>query len=299
MCDEVHVEPEYKGPHHLAEDVSLALDRLANILEVERLDCGTHSTLISTNYQNEVFLQAATVYLVAAISQSITTNLAIRRALLFDEEDLVRSLHSDVAKVIREGNDDERFNRMTRDPWMWEGISHLLLHASRRTPAFHPPGQILATTGVKLDVHDHGLDIIAIYIDEHLGITTGECKAYLGRPTDAIRDAANKLREVDRHERDGEIRAALNRMVDSLTPEQQAGVARAFWHESRSHFPFVCCDADHALDWNSDRQCLGDLNVLVPRKFLFPLPIAEARRVFNSVANRMRTYTLANTPTDV
>ena len=172
-------------------------------------------------------------------------------------------------------------------------------HLSRSNADLHPPGRILATSGIKLDLREHGLDIIAVYLDETIGISTGECKAYLTNPSRAISDAAKQLKQVDTHHRDGEIRVAMNQIFDSLNAEHQAAIGQAFWHDNRSLLPFICCDEAHALDWNKKRRSLGKLDVVVPRKILFPLTLIEARRVFNSISDKIRGYILTNGQVDV
>jgi len=173
----------------------------------EQSECQTHSVLRADNLDEESCLEAAAIYLVSAIAQSIDANLRIREAL-FDEESLSRDLHADVVAVIGENSADAEFKTMKRDPWMWEGISHMLIHLSREEKEFHPSGAVLAKTSIKYDVNDHGLDVITIYEAGGLGISAGECKAYLADPTRAIVDATHKLSEVDSNKRDNEIRAS-------------------------------------------------------------------------------------------
>jgi hypothetical protein len=49
-------------------------------------------------------------------------------------------LHADAAAVIGEDSADADFNTMKRDPWMWEDISHMLIHLSREEKELHPSG---------------------------------------------------------------------------------------------------------------------------------------------------------------
>lgn len=81
----------------------------------------------------------------------------------------------------------------------------MLIHLSRFDSEFHLSGRVLAKTSIKHDVHDHGLDIIAIYEAGKLGISAGECKAYFDNPSRGITDASNKLGEVNANRRDIEI----------------------------------------------------------------------------------------------
>lgn len=289
MADKAEISPNYSGPFDMVTDVKTALETLSECLSIEHTECETHSVIVVDGFDVDEVLEATAVYLVSAISQNIEANLHIREAL-FDEEKISRELESDVISVVGERDVDNEFKRMIRDPWMWEGISHMLIHLSRFDPNFHPIGRVLAKTNIKYDVHDHGLDIIAIYESGDLGISAGECKAYFDNPTRAILDAANKLREVDASIRDIEIRCAVNQLRSALDNDVKGKLAGSFWRNERSYLPFVCCDEECARDWNKNRKSLRRLDIPVSHKILFPLPLMEARRKFDQICEMMRIY---------
>lgn len=290
MNEEIEISQNYTGPSDLVTDVDIALQALSYCLSIDRDECATHSVIVVDGFDNDEVLEATAVYLVSAISQSIDANLQIREAL-FEEEMISRELESDVISVIGEHNADDEFKTMIRNPWMWEGISHMLIHLSRFDPDFHPIGQVLAKTSIKYDVHDHGLDVIAIYDSGVLGITAGECKAYFNDPARAILDAANKLREVDANIRDIEIRCAVSQLRSALDDSVKHRIAGSFWRNERSYLPFVCFDEEYDRDWNRNRKSLRRLDIPVSHKILFPLSLSEARRKFDRICDIMRVYT--------
>lgn len=289
MNKKIEISQDYTGPFDLVTDINTALQTLLECLSIVRDKCATHSVILVQGFDDDEVLEATAVYLVSAISQNIDANLKIREAL-FEEERISRELKSDVIFVIGEHDVDDEFKRMNRDPWMWEGISHMLLHLSRLDSDFHPIGQVLAKTSIKYDVHDHGLDVIAIYDSGVLGITTGECKAYFENPTRAILDAANKLREVDSNIRDIEIRSAVSQLRSGLDVGMQRRIAGSFWRNERSYLPFVCCDEECSCEWNKNRKSLGRLDIPVSHKILFPLSLFEARKKFDRICEFMRVY---------
>ncbi len=185
---------------------------------------------------------------------------------------------------------DEDFKTMRRDPWMWEAMSHLLIHLAQTNSAYHPSGTVLAKTQVKFDVLDHGLDMVAIYLGAGVGISAGECKAYLDNPARAITDASNRLSEIDDSLRDTELRAAVNQLRNSLTDDQQGMIGGAFWREERCYFPFVCCDLANAVEWTRSRMNLRKLKLPVEKKLLVPVPMDGARAVFDQICELMRVY---------
>ena len=289
MNEEIEISPNYTGPSDLAADVNTALETLLDCLSIDREECKTHSVIVVNGFEGDEVLAATAVYLVSAISQNIDANLKIREAL-FEEAWISRELESDIISVVGEQDADDEFKRKDRDPWIWEGISHMLIHLSRFDPDFHPIGQVLAKTSIKYDVHDHGLDVIAIYDSGVLGITAGECKAYFNNPTRAILDAANKLREVDADIRDIEIRSAVSQLRSVLDDGVKRRIAGSFWRNERSYLPFVCCDEECARDWNTNRKSLRRLNIPVSHKILFPLSLLEARMKFDRICEFMRVY---------
>ncbi|MFT5327339.1 MAG: hypothetical protein ACI8P0_005228 [Planctomycetaceae bacterium] len=158
------------------------------------------------------------------------------------------------------------------------------------TEAFHPSGTVLVKTSVKHDVKDHGLDLIGLYRGSSIGVSAGESKAYLNDPARGIRDASNRLQEVDLNKRDTELRSTVNQLRPSLPAGDQDELAGAFWRNERTYLPFVCCDLTHAEDWKSDRPTLTRLKVAASKKLLVPLSITTARDTFDSICSLMREY---------
>ena len=289
MSDNITINQNYSGPSNLVMDVNTSLEILSECLDIEQSDCATHSVIVVHGFEEYEALESTAIYLVSAISQNIEANLQIREAL-FDEVNMSRELESDVLSVVGDHNADDNYKIMTRDPWIWEGISHMLIHLSRYNPDFHPIGKVLAKTSIKYDVNDHGLDVIAIYDSGDIGITAGECKAYLNNPKRAILDAANRLREVDANTRDIEIRGAVNQLRSALDEEVRSKIAGSFWRNERSYLPFVCCDNECSCDWNRNRKSLRRLDIPASRKILFPLSLQQAHQKFDLICEIMRAY---------
>ncbi len=280
----------YSGPTHLLADVETALQSLNDQLSVTAQETVTHTVLNVGGFGDGDTLAATAVYLVGAVASSIEQNMNIRKAL-YDEADIKRDLFADIVSVIRQDNAiDDDFRVKVRDPWLWEGISHLFVHLSRFDTTFHPIGRVLAKTSIKHDVHDHGLDLVALYRSTDLGVSAGESKAYLDDPGRGIRDASNRLREVDQNRRDTELRSTVNQLLPSLQDPDRNRVAGAFWRNERSYLPFVCCDESCAEDWNTTRPTLTRLEVAASKKLLVPLSIASARDAFDSICTLMREY---------
>lgn len=288
MCNYVL---EFKGPHQINEDVHLALQSLQRLIRAEVSQHEHHCVIrICGMDQGDIVIQNIAVYLVGAIASCVAFNMEIRSAL-FNEETLIPDLHRDVKNVVGENNNiDENEKTYERNPWLWEGISHLFLHLSLENATHHPPDRLLAKSSIHLNVKDHGLDVIALYGTDSLGVTLGECKAYLQRPAKAITDAANRLGEVDGNLRDAEIRATLSQFRSSLLSTQQDMLVRSFWQNERAYFPMVCCDSSNCIDWAMNRLVLRRLQPPTNRKYLVSLSIDSAEFFFDSVSEAMRAY---------
>jgi hypothetical protein len=281
--------PTYDGPASLDKDVQIAITVLTSQLGASLQECETHTHLDISGFGSPATMKATAVYLVGSIAQCIQADMEIRAAL-YDDATRSRDLLSDIVDVIGDASRNDTFKIMERDPWMWEAIGHMLFHLAKSKADFHPSGRILAKTQVKYDLHDHGLDLIAIYEADLLGITAGESKAYLNDPAKAITGAANRLKELDDTMRDVEIRATITQLRPSLTAAQQAKLGNCFWRQERTYYPMVCCDDQSERDWIRNRKVLRDLAIPVSRKFLLPFAMPAARTTFDQIAEFMRAY---------
>lgn len=281
----------YEGPTHLVQDVQTALCVLNGILPSRITTCESHSVINIVGFDHKVeVICGIAVYLVGAIASSISYNLEIR-AKLFNDEELTSDLYRNVIDHIGPDNEILEHSRThERDPWIWEGISHLLMHLSRQDKDKHPPGYILAKTYLHLRAKDPGLDVLVLYGPEPLGVSIGECKAYPDRANEAITDSASRLAEVDGAQRDAEIRQIVSQMGDTLSAQVQSQLTGAFWRHERAYFPMVCCDARSAVNWEGKREVLERLNRPNDRKFLVPAAIEKARVFFDHIADAMRAY---------
>jgi hypothetical protein len=284
---------KFQGPAHLHDDANVAFQTLAKRLSVTTEECQTHTILHVGGFSTDEVLQAAAVYLVASIAQCVHADMQIRQAL-FDEATRSTDLAADIQAVIGKATCTDTFKSKTRDPWIWEAISHLVVHLSTENAGFHPSGTVLAKTLLKHDVNDHGLDLVAIYGAASLGITAGESKAYLDDPSRAVQDASLRLKEIDEHLRDVELRATVTQLRPSLARRHQKLLGSAFWHNDRTYYPFICYDDNESPDWTRGRKSLGSLGVPVSRKFLVPLPLRRARAMFDDLSTMMRAYAADN-----
>lgn len=269
------------------------MDNLGQLLTAQVTIHKSHSLISITglDHRKEVF-EAIAVYLVAAIAQCIDSNFQVRNAL-FGETSFNRDIHNDVTTVIGVDNTISSETKTDeRNPWLWEGMSHLLINLSLSINDIHPSQPIIMKTSIHLNVKDHGLDLIALYGDGDLGISAGECKAYLESPGRAITDAASRLSEVDSHIRDGEIRSAISQFRPSLNATHKAKLVGPFWDEEKTYLSLVCCDHNYASSFTRNRKTLRELGPPIEKKLLIPASIKDAKIFFDLLSDEMRLYAL-------
>ena len=280
----------YEGPQCIERDVKLALETLSHTIFFEPTQYPNHNVIkVEGMGGSETTIDAVAVYLVGVIAECINLNLEIR-AILFDDHTARRDINLYVTDRIGDDDVSDLEKRTERDPWIWEGISHLMLHLSRLGKSSHPPEMIIAKTLPNLSVKDHGIDLIALYGTDSLGVSAGECKAYLNRPSEAVRNAAILFSKIDEETRDVEIRRAISLFRSGLSDSQKAKLTDTFWRSERAYFPMVCYDASVDVDWSVNREVIDRLKPPPNRKFLVPLSIQNARSFFDSVADSMRNY---------
>ena len=294
----------YRGPSDIPKDVETALGILCEKLSQSEKVGKSHHWQEIADLDDPVILTAVAVYLVGNFTSAIRLNLSIRSKLFYESETLAKKMETSIGEFIGTSNDESTaekldFKTRTRDPWIWEGISHLVVHLSRYVPSYHSPGSVLATTGVKLKINDSGMDLIGIYKGANVGVVIGESKAYSKNPTSGISDAANKLREVDQLRRDDEIRAAVSDLTDLLDAEDSDEFRGEFWHHERNFIPAICCDRDSELNWSRKRKVLNQLDPPLNRKILLPLVFEDVRNSFDFISDVMRAYPTHVGNTDV
>jgi hypothetical protein len=147
-------------PRQLAE----AAVRVRREITLDEHATTSHRVAVVHGLEAPAVVENLAIYLVGAgFARGIRSSLRIAReflALAPDEE-------TEVARSVRAviGNDnavDSDFKSNRRDPWIAEGISHLVLWLSRRLPALAARGQIQALTQLHVQPMEQGIDLAAL-----------------------------------------------------------------------------------------------------------------------------------------
>lgn len=283
-------------PSQIEEAMRTAIRSLAVTLRFEALNSATHQALIVTGWSdNDLTKQAIAHYLVGLRACAIDAALNIRANLADTVEDRVEILQS-VLEVIGETNDEltdqqSRFKRDERNPWIAEGIWHLCMAIASQRTEIHPMGNIILLDYAHIKAKDHGLDVAAIYqASETTGISLIESKAYKNDPNGAINAAVGFFKDVDKGKHSTRIRQAIQIMRTALTTEQNATISASFWKQNRTYICNPHYHAIHNMDWTNIRTSFRSLERAPLYIAIMPHSILDFDRFFDDIAEKMRSF---------
>lgn len=273
-----------------------SLDYLRGSLQCSLLNCESHDTVAVVGLENECAREAIARYLVGTRASAIDAALNIRADLEDTQEDR-DEIYDSVIQIVRQEIDASQESRPDwvtneRNPWIAEGVWHLMMALAATCRDFHPPGLILLVNYAHIKAKDHGMDVSAIYADEDsLGLTIIETKAYKNAPNNAISDATTFFREVKNGTHDARVRQAVQIMRTALPENAQGQVSGTFWKRNRV---YVCnphySQSDTDIDWTVRRPSLKALASTCEQIFVMPNALASFDQFFNDIADRMRRF---------
>ncbi len=278
----------------LETDLEQCMESLSQKVQADSTAIHTHHLLTITGIDGSAEChQDLAVYCVGQIAKAVQINLDIKADLLgVENEDARNQLIRDVYSVIGESNDDltVRQKRDERDPWLFEALSHLLVHLSTKKKELLPVGTLIGLTMTHRGVNEPGLDLVAVYTNTTVGIGIGESKCREDDPSAGLREAAETFEKVDLGDYAPELRRIVGQMRYAMSADYQGQITGAFWENERAYLPFIGYDANHNPQWTAERDALRSLAVPVTHIILVPLPIEEFRDFFDALAGEMRTY---------
>ena len=281
----------------LETDINDALAVLKDTLRCSSSNCESHVTVIVAGLtDDERVLEAIARYLVGIRASAIDAALNIKAELEDTQEDRSEILKSVIQIVKQEvalpRDPSPGWVIRERNPWIAEGIWHLLMALAASRPDIHPPGLILLLNYPHIKAKDHGLDVSAIFDGTNgMGFSIIETKAYKDDPNGAISDATDFFREVRKGTHDSRIRQVIQTMRKALPETEQHRISGSFWKRNRVYiYNQHCSQSDGAPRWTSRRPSLEALLSANERVFIMPNDLADFDQFFDDIANRMRRY---------
>lgn len=276
-----------------------ALSCLGEIVELQQEAAPSHTVLRVAGLEEPAAVEALGVYLTAVVAGAVSVDASLAEEFLHFTPDPGEELARRVRRVVRDENTYETiaqkdFIDRSRNPWIAEGIGHLLLVLRARQETLCLPGPVEALKPSHTNVKEAGIDLLAVYLDADVpALAIGEGKATRLNAGAELSKAVTFFGKVDRGERDEHIIDGLLILQAALEPEVREQLGEAIWRERCAYLPLIVFEQG-GLNAASDRPAIAALAPPVEQKRLIVVELAEFRNFFNNVANSMRAA-----PTDV
>jgi hypothetical protein len=274
--------------------VSAALADLRERLSVTVTDPGpqTHVVLSVAHLEDPESIRALGIYLTGLVANVVQIDLTLVDRLLGIEIDATAQLTEDVHSLIGASNAvSSTFRDNLRNPWLAEGIAHLLVSLPEQAPGPCIPGRVHVLTLPHDKASQQGLDTVAVYDEEDnaLAVCIGEAKASERFPGLHLGRSVKLYREIDQGVREYQIRTVVNMLAGYLEPDVKERVVPFFWQGKRLYLPTIAyLDAcGFTPDQNRPRS-LGTLLVPADRRRLIVVPLADFHVFFDQLANAVR-----------
>lgn len=281
----------------LERDIGDALTYLRDTLQCCYSTCGSHNTVIVAGLaDDERVREAIARYLVGIRAAAVDAALNIKANLEDTQEDREEVFRSVIQIVKQEidpmGDPLPDWVTRERNPWLAEGIWHLLMAVAAHRSDIHPPGLILLLSYAHIKAIDHGMDVSAVFHNSgSIGFSIVETKAYRDDLNSAISSATEFFREVKLGTHDSRIRQAVQIMRTALPASEQGLVSDSFWKRNRVYIynPHYGRGVS-SVDWTNRRPSLAELASERERILIMPNELVDFDQYFNDIADRMRGY---------
>ncbi len=282
----------------LSEKIEFAMEEsicsLANLLQITQYKSFTHATVLVSGWDSSCDSKRLIAqYLVGLRASAIDCAMRIKVYLFDDSNEGKIDLSGSVSEIVGVSNNalSDVQKRDERNPWIAEAIWHLCMVLASTRPEIHPPGTIIAVKDVHVKAKDHGLDGLALYInDQDIGLSVIESKAYKDDPSRAIRHAAIYFGEIEEDKHTTRIRQDISAMRRGLSHERQELVKGVFWKQRRTFMPNPHYDDTKVMDWARPLTTLGDLSISKKCIVVMPHIIHDFDVFFDEISDLMRAF---------
>jgi hypothetical protein len=183
---------------------------------------------------------------------------------------------------------DRDWRDTRRNPWIAEGVGHLVLFMAGRRDTGCLAGRVAALKALHAVPTQQGLDLVAIYMLEDLpALVIGETKATKADPSGQLTEAASFFRDIEAHARDGELVADVSMLEQVLPAGVRDELGEAFWAERRTYLPLIAYGVE--FDPHTERPLLRGLSPAAEHKRVVVVRLPTFHEFFDTVADAMRS----------
>jgi hypothetical protein len=289
------------------EAIEEALAVLRDQLEVEehQPSPASHVVVRVAGAEAAECVDAFGTYLTGLVANVLSVDLRLADTLLGAHEDATQQLISDISKLVGESNvvNDagaagtitSDFREDYRNPWIAEGIAHLVVCLPEQVPGPCIPGRVHVLTLPHHKSSQQGLDAVAVYDEgDLLAASIGEAKASEQHPSARLSEAISLFKEIDAGSREHEIRSVMNMLAGYLPEDVRLRLIPSFWRDRRLYLPTIGYSSEAPFAPAQNRpETFGLLEPSRERRRLVILPLEDYHGFFDGVADAMRAATRA------
>ncbi|NME68199.1 hypothetical protein [Flammeovirga aprica] len=273
------------------EELIFLSDKLTCVEEAST----THKIVKVTGWEvsNDIKKSIAT-YFVGLRALAIDELFQIRMQMWEETPEDVNRLKCFVTDIIGETTTSLSIEQKQdeRNPWLSEALWHLCFYLASdcEKDEFHPPGKIISINSPHLNAKDHGMDVYAIFkdINDELGFTIVETKAYKRDPNQAIQKANTFFKKVENGNYDLEIRQYVQAQRSRLKNKYNLDLNKAFWQDNKVYIPNPHYDSSVVINWQNKRSSFESLEVDLERKIIMPNSLNNFDTFFDDISEHMR-----------
>lgn len=269
-------------------DIESACDKVSKTIVIKEHSTVTH---IVTQVDGLDSLQhEIALYLYACVAAHVDCSLRIVESLIGTTVDDRLALQNELKRLLipPDPSKTDYFRVQHRDPWILEGIGHLMIKLSKNHPELGPPGEVKALTVLHDDVKDHGLDQVGMFTEQQLlSVNIGEAKASENGISAHIDATGKTFKEVRTGIHDFHIRGKIQQLRGSLPDDLQALITPSFWKNSQAFIAIAGYGSGASIDLNSKRVCYERVGLSHDRIRLIAIKLQNYKDFFEVVSNTL------------
>lgn len=270
-----------------------ALDQLHELVQISVEPAAkTHAVLRARGLEAAGVAEALGLYLAGALAGAVTADVRLVDRFLGPSAGRSERLGQRVERLV--GRDNQfpssalvGWRDTKRNPWIAEGIGHLLMFMAGERDTRCLAGRVAAVKSMHAQATQQGLDLVAIYeVDRLPVVVVGEGKATKADPSGQLSEAAAFFNAVEAGDRDGDLVGDLMMLEMALDDTMRAQLGEALWKERRTYLPLIVYGKP--FDPATTRPALGRLPVELEHRRLVVLELVDFYSFFDGVADAMR-----------
>lgn len=276
-----------------SQSIDGALKSLKGSITVGNQQCGTHKLAVVGGLESDASTDSIAQYLFGCAAMVIDVDFSIVTNMIGTTPDSKKALKNDIEKLLGKDNKISQDKREDeRDPWILEGLGHMLLSLSRELKSLSVGGELKTLLLVHDDVKDHGIDLLGLCMqNSQLAIAIGEAKASKKHATKAATVACKSFSEIEQAKHDMHVRRLTLTAGSGLNKAEKALLCEAVWKDRRSFVPIISHDKASKFQPEQKRtKTFGALKVGIDGILLISVSLQNYDQFFDTISDKIRSF---------